>query len=129
MLTREAIEQVLKKHKSDYARVYSDTGLIDDLLALQPPEPSREALEKIIQKRKWIGISVVREAGIESTSFITALLDDLMTWATGPGEPKWCEHMDGLDHLTFDYGWHSYPTMAKEMMVCPRCGTKRPEGR
>ena len=122
MLTREAIEQVFGKHFGQFSPCRAKEpcdDLITEILALQPPVPSLKALEDFIEQ------SGVRFHGVTYDAFVKWVT----AWSTGRGEPKWCEHMDGLDHLTFDYGWHSYPIMAKEMMVCPRCGTKRPEAR
>ena len=125
-MTRAAIEAILRKH-SRYEMDYQGhptplvcqvlPALVDDLLALVPT-PSRETLEKILD-RYW-------QLGLKRSDIVPVL----MAWALGQPERRWCKHW--MLYLPKDE-WQ--PTPANPLADCangawthcPYCGTPRPQ--
>ena len=143
MELRSKIEAVLRKHEllcagegcgKNYKKheVYCDT-LTDDLLAVIP-QPSREALEKII--REEVGGHHHYTCHIFCQAHWKIMGDRIMAWAD-QREPKvWCEHlryknMSKDEHLR-PSGWYAISGewcfyYAKDFKFCPLCAAPRPK--
>ena len=132
MLDRQQVEQVLKKHDvttgclttccpggTDYL-----VKLCDELCALSPA-PSREALENILDR-------CYRNHGTDWLAYIA----DLMAWATGSPQRKWCKEIRWINASPTNVGWmwdesgkgavfgDAIPDSWK---FCPLCAAPRPQ--
>ena len=106
--------------------------LLDDLLSLAPPAPSREALEKILRQQGQVRVGWIEE-------HLQVIMDLLMAWSQGETRPRWCEHIvwaTGKEEPLLLIGptprWiliGATMVSLNAWTVCPLCGTKRPEGR
>ena len=85
MMTREAVEAILKDHELLSQQGWD--GAIEAILALVPA-PSREGLENILKYdyhlQEWF------EDHPEVKRYV---LDGAMAWALGQPERRWCEHI------------------------------------
>lgn len=139
--TRSAIEQVLENHgvcvcgQHNYVvlKKRSDLshyeGLLDDLLACVP-QPSREALEKILLQHQLPGTKFCESLGGEGFHRHSILCNDLMAWASGQETRRWCEHLRQNKFVENPrYLWLSNKVDPEEItkwIVCPICAKERP---
>ena len=92
-----------------------------------PPQPSREALEKIFIRHAHRYPS--------SIEWENAIKTDLMAWATGQRERVWCEHILWKDYRKTDSyeGWiftasiNGSSKLPLSWVICPLCAAPRPE--
>ena len=137
-LTRENLIQILEKHGITIAggtivltktEIWGWSALLDDLLALVPTAPSREALEKIAQGYEIR--HVTSKAGY-GNQWPREMENALMAWAQGqPATPVWCSHLRWHTDAT-SREWRLLQTAATFYLVndewtrCPICGAPRP---
>ena len=142
MTLRASLEAVLRKHLQSYhdgrgvvSTLDNEQQFLDDLLAVLP-QPSREALEKIINEMfagayiKFGSVKDMRDwQGVEWPK----LLDKLMAWATGQREQReWCNHWQ---ETSTSNCWQRVGTPGNQFTHfadqkwthCPLCATPRPE--
>ena len=126
MISREAVQTILKKHRVSIYDYAGSTTVIDvdalcaDLLALVPT-PSREALEKLLNFYRHGGgaITVMREE---------EFIEKLMAWALGqPERWTWCIHMRHDEQFPSRWVYLTTLHAADLWTYCPSCGTKRPQ--
>ena len=142
MTLRASLEAVLRKHLQSYhdgrgvvSTLDNEQQFLDDLLAVLP-QPSREALEKIINEMfagayiKFGSVKDMRDwQGVEWPK----LLDKLMAWATGQLEQRWCEHITStifMGQTVWLYQAENAPNgvvFGLPMDTCPLCASPRPE--
>ena len=125
-MTRQQIEAVLKEYGVEVPCKLKDCGgtygsdtahgkmLVDALLALAPT-PSREALEKIIEK--W---------DIDLSGAPEAIIKEFMAWVSGqPPEPRWC---DDISYRAGRWEMNYEPPLRvnPHWKLCPICAAPRP---
>jgi len=151
MSRRDQIEQVLRKHlvesKESMAGIshwQTLDGTIEeiseDLLACVP-KPLRGTLAIMLQEgftHKVLAILTEPIPGRTQTWF-DKLLDDLMTWATGQTERRWCEHCQWSNihsRWEFSEAWMrqecpdptwGFTRVSELWRQCPICAAPRPE--
>jgi hypothetical protein len=127
MTIRERLEAVLKKHFVVLGA--GPHSLLDDLEKLWP-QPSREALEKLIWPSPYSNMLHISFSTLEA---VEQWVDHLMAWAQGEQAPKvWCEHMTPAKYFGLE-GWAFQDSHAPLGMVyclpldnCPICAAPRP---
>ena len=126
--TREDIVRVFTEH--GHVRGMSDVyetkyfgHLIDALLSLQPPAPTRESLDAIL-----------KDYNITQGFPAEPLRDRLMAWAMGqPEKHFWCSHMvyrrreDGWDGTGWVLEAGAGFEVKENWAVCPVCAAPRPK--
>ena len=123
-LRREVVEAVVDKHISPHLwSSFWRKNLVDDLLALVPT-PSREALEKLLMQ--WESRIIWNVNFQKGKSVIPERLDELMAWASGQPEQRWCEHMSyNNGHWTLKDRTWAIPS-GMTWQFCPLCASPRP---
>lgn len=130
---RTEVEAVLRKHLKNTTNLravlnYHLDELVDDLLALFPT-PRREVLEQILDRyaTKWLeGIYGDRPV------ISRVAVDELMRWAEGTEEPRWCEHILWQAQIGggFDWMFRRKPGaqfhLADTFDLCPVTGCHAP---
>ena len=134
---REVLELILQKHKADFARVYSDAGLIPDLLTWHQahrPQVTREQLEMFFLNSTWRAIWHEDRSGTKTVRTVKKdFLDDLLALLTRePKEPSSPQpplpaHPGYIasDILSPDFG---VCKCCKKCPSCCQCATPRPAG-
>ena len=142
-MTREQVKQVLTNHGL-LRHCEKHTGkqfpilcpahpcpeLVDDLLALAPPPPSREALEPLLEEFRRAPHDL--HDGLPCPT-CKSFMERFVAWAQGRVEkPVWCKHMV---YRRAEQGWDGTGwvleagagfEVKENWTVCPICSTPRP---
>ena len=107
--------------------------ILDALDAACVGELDRDRLEAILRRHLSANLDY-------RTSVHKPFIDDLLAWATGATEPKWCEHIKwekgtDLSQSSCRYsGWYLQNSHSINILIdsswkqCPICTTPRPAG-